>query len=365
MSVLGYDGARNGTIQLDGNGYAFARYTTDATGGTTSLIHCYIQNTCSVEYLEIQMAIYSDDAANNIPETQLAAPVTTTMPGSATGEKSESYVVDLAPNTSYWLVLMAADAVGAGYISLKDKYDAGTGDSGYVGEYSSFVLPDPWPHTGSSPYTFKPSLWVDYAPAFVNVTVTPDSLTGLGELFGSPTTSEGVTVEQHVVLGTRAALYEPDVLHNAALIAMDCLSGVTQLLDLVFPNVVVVMDSLSGVAQLFGELVGTGITLQPADPFEANASLFNPTVGAGTTVLADLLAGKADPFSPTVIAGVVVDVTVAAGLLEGIGKLFSPVAGRTTPSVVYTVFTPISRETTINTPVSRERTIRTPLPRRS
>ena len=165
----------------------------------------------------------------------------------------------------------------------------------------------------------------------LGVTVALGLLQGRAEQFGSPTTSNGVTVEQHTVPIGRADLpamtaggLQVEVIELEALTALGCpfvpdavfplglltatgsiTASPSTVVDTIMEEAVVKVgrgwvedeltveivpcppfidvgfdDPLYGKAELFGELVGTDITLEPQDPHEAAAVLLDPTVDA-------------------------------------------------------------------------------------
>ena len=158
MAILGRN-TQDATDFGSAQNYAlYARYQTDGSGGTVAKIHAYVKNT-SGSARNVQMAIYSDDAVNNLPESPILTPVTITVSASLDGEINANYVIALSASTWYWLAIVD----GTSFVNT--HYSAtGAGDSGYY-NIGSGTLPDPFSHSANSVRTWEYDIWVDYAAA--------------------------------------------------------------------------------------------------------------------------------------------------------------------------------------------------------
>jgi hypothetical protein len=159
MATLGYT-AKDGTSFGSAEHYAlYARYVTDASGGDVSTIHAYVKNTAGVAAY-FRMAIYTDDAANNLPETIVGAEVRMSQAASTgPSEISAAYAATLAANTAYWIAIVAETGAIETYNTT-----TGAGDSGYY-NIGADTLPSPFSHSATSERNWEYNIWATYAAA--------------------------------------------------------------------------------------------------------------------------------------------------------------------------------------------------------
>jgi hypothetical protein len=152
MAILGYS-TKGGSAFGAANNYAlYARYQTDASGGTTNLLHANIHNP-GAGALNIKMAIYAD-VAGPYPGSQILAAINISVPGFNDGEVTGAYVVALSANTYYWIVINEEGGTDM-------WYDTTGGTSGYYNE-GSFILPSPFAD-GVVDRAWQWSMWATYS----------------------------------------------------------------------------------------------------------------------------------------------------------------------------------------------------------
>ncbi|MFA4972516.1 MAG: hypothetical protein WC683_07865 [bacterium] len=125
-----------------------------ATGGNSVTLHCYVNNLGAGD-ANVYMALYSDDAANNLPANRLAAAVTIVKATGGPAEASGTFEVALAANTPYWIVFVTAANLEMYYMAT------GAGDSGYY-NIGSTTLPDDFGDSAASDRTWEYVMWVTY-----------------------------------------------------------------------------------------------------------------------------------------------------------------------------------------------------------
>jgi len=175
MSIIGRntkDGASFGTAEH----YAlYQSFTTDGTGGTGGKLHAYVKNSDSVNAHNLQMAIYSDDAVNDLPETPALAAINISVPAGTDGEVNGNYAATLAPNTKYWIIALAADyAIELYFLS------AGSGNSGYYG-VGGDNIPNPFGDSATSEREYAYDFWADYTYSAQDRIIVIDENVGINE----------------------------------------------------------------------------------------------------------------------------------------------------------------------------------------
>jgi hypothetical protein len=160
-SILGYNTTGGAQIGYAHTYYLASHDTTDATGGVTDQLHIICRNTSGVGSLYLKMAIYTDDAGNNRPETQLAPEVEIEVPlnGGLVQTLAANYVVTLSGSTKYWLAWIGDTNTAEIYYDWEDAND------GNYTTAASYSLPDTWPNTDNSNWAMRMSIWATYTPA--------------------------------------------------------------------------------------------------------------------------------------------------------------------------------------------------------
>lgn len=173
MAIIGRNTKDGSTFGAAAHYVMFQHYLTDGTGGIIGSLHAYVKNTAAGVRV-IQMGVYDHDPTYDLPEALQLAAVNINVPSLHDGEVSVPYAAVLAPNTDYWIALVAADTgVQLYYLA------AGSGNSGY---YNIGVdnLPDPFGDVATSNRVYDYDFWADYAPAGV----APSGI-GSGEAHGT------------------------------------------------------------------------------------------------------------------------------------------------------------------------------------
>jgi hypothetical protein len=159
MATLGYSTQGSNTIGYTSTYYLASHDTSDGSGGNTDHIHIRVRNTGAAD-AHLKVAIYSDDAGNNRPQTRMAAEVEATVPtnGGLAQTIDIDYVVTLAASTKYWLVWIGD------INSLEVYYNWESANRGSYDTAASYSLPATWSDV-SSEWSMQMSIWADYVAA--------------------------------------------------------------------------------------------------------------------------------------------------------------------------------------------------------
>ena len=133
--------------------------TTDGSGGDTARIYIGVYSGAAGS---CKMAVYTDDAGNNRPESQLpdgSGDDEVSVSLSATGWVSAAYVQSLAASTKYWIA--CADLRGS---VTYWNFDYGSSNICHCYSLGSTDLPATWANSGINS-NLKFSQYVDYASA--------------------------------------------------------------------------------------------------------------------------------------------------------------------------------------------------------
>jgi hypothetical protein len=130
--------------------------STDASGGTTDLLHAWILNT-SGSSQDFKIVIYTDDAGNNRPQSKVGTEITISVPNNASAQSiSGAYVQTLSASTKYWLAHVTAGD------SPIEVYNDAVDANRLCYQLSSAALPATWPDTGNTNNTTRMSTWTEY-----------------------------------------------------------------------------------------------------------------------------------------------------------------------------------------------------------
>ena len=138
--------------------YAVACFDTSTSAGTASKIKAYVKNGHSISVVNIKLAGYTDDAANTLPEDQLATEADIELEGSFDGLTEADYTPAISASTKYWL---AWCMTGAGTTNVDKIYCDSVSGAAKVADLSG-DLPANWGNTGAA-FNYQISVWIDYA----------------------------------------------------------------------------------------------------------------------------------------------------------------------------------------------------------